>query len=409
MRNLLLAFRNVLRHKRKTFAVLLPLIIGLAGLVVFQGFLSEMTRAWRDQSILGGIGYLQVAGTSGYFEDGEFNPYDYPFPQSEQVSKQLAGEPGVKAVFPSTGFVAMAGLGEESTSLLVKAYPIERMYFSPNKGVVKAPSDRFSLGTLQAGNALRPGDRNVLILGQTLARILKAGVGDTVTLMAILPGGQLTGRDFVIGGIFTAPQQDNLFGYTDYDTAVDFTHLSQPPVLDVLLDGVGRVDSVAASLTPRVSFRTWKELSTTYVQVNSLLSNFLTVIRLVILIVTLFILANVMNRVVLERMREWGTLRALGTKKRSILALVILEGSLMGTVGGALGILLGVGMAALINLRGGLSYHQAEQVVQIFVRPGLNSVLINVVPAIFVGGLAAFLPALRAIKLSPSECLRVAA
>jgi len=407
MRNLLLAFRNVLRHKRKTLAVLLALIVGLAGMVVFQGFLTEMTHAWRDQSILGGVGHLQVAGKSGYFEDGEFNPYDYPFLQSSQVAAQLAREPGVMAVFPSTGFVAMAGYGEESTSLLIKAYPPERMFFAPNKGVLKAPSDRFSLGTLQAGNAIRPGDRNVLVLGQTLARVLKVGVGDTVTLMAILPGGQLTGRDFVIGGIFTSPQQDNLFGYTDYDTALDFTQITQPPVLDVLLDGVGRVSSVVASLPAGLSFRTWKDLATTYVQVNSLMTNFLTVIRRVILIVTLLILANVMNRVVVERMREWGTLRAMGTKKRDILALVVWEGSLMGALGGVLGIALGFGIAAVINLRGGLQYHQAEQIIQILVRPGLNSMLVNIIPAILVGGAAAFFPGLRAIRLSPAECLRV--
>jgi putative ABC transport system permease protein len=224
--------------------------------------------------------------------------------------------------------------------------------------------------------------------------------------MTILPGSQLTGRDFVIGGIFTAPQQDNLFGYTDYDTAVDFTQLAQAPVLDVLLDGVSRVDSVAASLPAGVSFRTWKDLATTFVQVNSLLYSILSVIRVVILLVTLFILANVMNRVVVERMREWGTLRALGTKKRGILAIVVWEGTLMGALGAALGIVLGFAIATAINLRGGLTFNQGAQITQIFVYPGLNTVLVNIIPAALVGGLAAFFPALRAIRLSPSECLR---
>jgi putative ABC transport system permease protein len=406
MRNLLLAFRNVLRHKRKTFAVLVALIIGLAGLVVFQGFVSDLMREWRDESILSGIGHLQVAGKPGYFDDGEFNPYDYPFPQSAKVASQLEREPGVRAVFPSTGFVAIAGFGDESTNLLVKGYPTDRMFFAAQTGLVKPPPDRFFLGTLQAGNPIRPGDHNVLILGQTIARILKASVGDTVTLMTILPGSQLTGRDFVIGGIFTAPQQDNLFGYTDYDTAVDFTQLAQAPVLDVLLDGVGRVDTVAASLPAGVSFRTWKDLATTFAQVNSLLYSILSVIRVVILLVTLFILANVMNRVVVERMREWGTLRALGTKKRGILAIVVWEGGLMGALGAALGIVLGFAIATAINLRGGLTFNQGAQITQIFVHPGLDSVLVNIIPAALVGGLAALFPALRAIRLSPTECLR---
>jgi len=121
MRSLVLASRNLLRHKRKTLVVLSALIVGLAGLVVFQGFLSEMMRVWRDNSILSGAGHLQVAGETGYFEDGEFNPYAYCFPKAAQVAARLLKEPGVEAVFPSTGFVAMAGFGEASKTILVKA------------------------------------------------------------------------------------------------------------------------------------------------------------------------------------------------------------------------------------------------------------------------------------------------
>ena len=252
MRNLMLASRNLLRHKRKTLAVLSALIVGLAGLVVFQGFLSEMMRIWRDSSILSGVGHLQVAGEPGYFEDGEFNPYAYPFPKAAQVAARLLEEPGVEAVFPSTGFVAMAGFGDASKTILVKAYPAERSFFAPRKGATKAPSDRFLLGTLESGDPIRPGERDTLVLGAGSARILGAVAGDTVTLMAILPGGQLTGRDFVVSGIFSVlPGQDDLYAYTDYDTAADFTGLSGPPVLDVLLDGVDRVDAVAASLSAR--------------------------------------------------------------------------------------------------------------------------------------------------------------
>jgi len=163
---------------------------------------------------------------------------------------------------------------------------------------------------------------------------------------------------------------------------------------------------VAASLPNSVSFRSWKDLSPLYVQVNSMLAGFLAVIRTVILLVTLFILANTMNRVVVERMREWGTLRAMGAKKRDILFIVVWEGCLMGAAGAVLGILLGFGIATVINLSGGLSFAQGPFMWVIFDRPGLDSIILNVVPATLVAGLAAILPGRKAIRLSPSECLR---
>ena len=407
MRNLMLAARNLLRHKRKTLMVLSALIIGMAGVVVFQGFLGEMMRIWRDNSILSGIGHLQVAGSDGYFEDGTFNPYAYQFSKAPQVIARLQGEPGVKAVFPSTGLVAIVGFGDQSKTLLIRAFPAERMFFPPGKEVVKAPNDKFLLGTLESGSPIGIDSRNVLLLGVTSARVLGVHTGDTVTLMAILPGGQLTGRDFVVGGTFSViPGQDDLYAYTDYQTAADFTGLTQPPVLDVLLDGVDRVDSVLSSLPPDVKFRTWKDLATLFVQVNSMLATFLGVIRSIILLVTLFILANTMNRIVMERMREWGTLRAVGTPKRSILALVLLEGCLMGAAGSFLGILLGFGIATLINLLGGMGFQQGPMHWVVFNKPGFDAVVLNVIPATIVAGLAAILPGLKAIRLSPSECLR---
>jgi ABC-type antimicrobial peptide transport system permease subunit len=113
-----------------------------------------------------------------------------------------------------------------------------------------------------------------------------------------------------------------------------------------------------------------------------------------------------MNRIVMERMREWGTLRAVGTPKRSILALVLLEGCLMGAAGSFLGILLGFGIATLINLLGGMGFQQGPMHWVVFNKPGFDAVVLNVIPATIVAGLAAILPGLKAIRLSPSECLR---
>src|SRR5208283_1118720 len=119
---------------------------------------------------------------------------------AELEMDKVRKEPGVEAVFPSTGFTSIAGFGDKSATLLVKAYPADRMYFAPPAGpgstAAEAPRDRFSLGVLVAGSAPSPSDRDRIVLGETAARILGVRAGDIVTLMGILPEGALNGRDF---------------------------------------------------------------------------------------------------------------------------------------------------------------------------------------------------------------------
>jgi len=406
MKDLVIAWRSILRHARRTIVTVSALVVGLAGMVVFQGFLGQMMQGFRDGTILSGLGHLQVAASSQYFVDGEFNPFAYGLADSANLEASLEKQPGVSAVFPSTGFVAVAGLGDQSATLLVKAYPPDRMYFAPTSGIVTPPADRFNLGTLVAGSTLKPHDSDKLVIGETASRVLGAKVGDVVTVMAILPGGNLEGRDFIISGIFSSPGRDKSFAYTDYQSAADFIRMRAPPVLMVIARDISAVPAIAGSLPRNVAFRTWKDLALLYVQVSSILGSFLSVIRAIILLVTLFILANSMNRTVLERMREWGTLRALGTKKRDILFVILWEGCLQGLVGAAAGIAFGFLVSAIIDASGGLKYHNGAQAFAIMVRPGLDSVWLNLVPAVLTAVLAAVLPGLRAVRLTPSQCLR---
>lgn len=406
MRELVIAWRNLLRNGRRTLTTLAALIVGLAGMVVFQGFLGESMRSFRDSTILSGIGHLQIAGGPGYFADGEFNPFAYQLSDARSLEAKLEREPGVAAVFPSIGFTAIAGKGDQSATLLVKGYPAERMYFAPASGVVRPPADRFQLGTLVAGTPPSPGERDRLVLGETAARVLNAKPGEVVTLMAILPHGGLAGQDFTVAAIYRSPGLDKSFAFTDFTSAASFIGLSAPPVLDVLAKSIASVPAIARSLPPSVAYRTWHQLATLYVQVNTMLMSFLNVIRGIILLVTLFILGNAMSRAVFERMREWGTLRAIGTKRREVLLIVLLEGCLQGLLGALLGIALGFAVAAAINLGGGLPLHTAGQTFLVPVRPSFSSVWLNLAPAIVVAGLAALLPGLRAVRLSPSECLR---
>jgi putative ABC transport system permease protein len=406
MKTIAMAWRNVLRQKRRTLITLSALIIGLCGVVVFQGYIASLMKNFRDSTIRAGIGHLQIAEAPAYFEDGEFNPYAYALKDSKQLLDGLSGKPGVLAAFPSTGFTSIAGMGEKSVTLLVKGYPPERMFFAPAAGQVVPPSDRFGLGTLLSGTPPQAGERDRIILGETAARILGAGPGSVVTLMAVLPSGGLNGRDFTVEGIYRSLGRDKIFAFTDYATALDFTGMSGAAVIHVLAKNVADTNGIAARLPRGLTVHTWHDLATYFVQVNTMFSGFLNVIRAIILLVTLFIMANTMNRIVLERMREWGTLRAMGMKKKSVLLLVVLEGCFQGIVGAAIGVALGFGVSALLNVHGGVPFTVDGQKVMVRLLLSGQSVWWNLALAGVFAAAASFLPGLRAVRLTPSECLR---
>lgn len=406
MKTIVMAWRNLFRQKRRTLLTLSALVIGLCGVVVFQGYIGSMMRSFRSATIRSGIGHLQVAASSSYFQDGEFNPYAFALKDEQGVMASLRDDPRVLAVFPSTGFTAIAGMGEKTVTLLVKAYPAERMHFSSIGRPPTQPEDRFTLGTMIGGTAAGPGQKDQVVLGETAARVLGAKPGSVVTLMAVLPGGALNGRDFTVSGVYRSAGRDKIFAFTDYDTAVEFTGLTAAPVIHVLVNDITAVDALAARLPRGVAWRTWHDLATYFVQVNTMFGGFLSVIRSIILLVTLFILANSMNRIVMERMREWGTLRAVGTKKRTVLFLVVMEGCFLGIVGAAMGVVLGFGVSLLINQAGGIPFTADGQRVAVKLLLSGQSVWLNIIPAAVVGALASLLPGIRAVKLTPSECLR---
>jgi putative ABC transport system permease protein len=145
-------------------------------------------------------------------------------------------------------------------------------------------------------------------------------------------------------------------------------------------------------------------------QVNQLMSGLdagLMMSSLVALLVGIFLIYNTISIGVVQRKRELGILRALGTTRRQTLALFVLEGLLFGVVGSTLGAGLGVGLAkVLLNA-------VAQTVSEIYVQVAVTNVSVD--PKLLAGGfvlgvigavVAALVPAREAMRVSPVETLR---
>jgi putative ABC transport system permease protein len=124
-------------------------------------------------------------------------------------------------------------------------------------------------------------------------------------------------------------------------------------------------------------------------------------------VVVLLGIVNAMLMSVLERVREIGTMLAVGMRRRQVVTMFILEGLVLGVIGGTLGALLGAAVVGWLN-RVGVSLpapgSSAPNLIRPFV-PGLYLVR-SVLLAAIGSALAALWPARRASLLRPVEALQ---
>jgi putative ABC transport system permease protein len=165
----------------------------------------------------------------------------------------------------------------------------------------------------------------------------------------------------------------------------------------------GAADTAAESLplrlTPQAPERWTAEVPRVPIDVAEGISSDLRNLSLAMAALVMFIgavaIGNAMMRSVFERMPEIGLRRALGARSRHVLALLVIEATLIGTVAGVLGVAVGVVVSVAVALRNDWPIAVSVWAVAVAV-PG----------AMAVGALGGLLPAITAIRITPSQALR---
>ena len=127
----------------------------------------------------------------------------------------------------------------------------------------------------------------------------------------------------------------------------------------------------------------------------------------VALVVAAIGLMNAMFTAVAERTRIIGVLRALGARRRHILSIFILEASILGIIGVALGVVIGFAAGAfIVSFTRGLGMGMGGAPVGISVYLSPLHLAVSVLIPLALTILGALPPAYRASKLEPAQALR---
>jgi putative ABC transport system permease protein len=402
---LLLAFRNVFRNRRRTIMTLFVVGGGVAGLLMAGGYFAFMTHGLRESTINNGLGHLQIF-TADHFRRDDVRVLDTGIENWREVAARVASAQHVRGVAPRIDFYGMVSNGTKAAGFMGSAVDpdAERSLGFVTRVVEGRDLDAKPSGEVEA------------LVGAGLAKSMGVKVGDGLTVLAMTSDGALNGVDIQIVGIVNSGVAELDARYVRITLAAAQRLLQSDRVTNLVvgLDSTDNTDLAYAELTPRLhgmpqemTLKKWIDLATYYKQVNTMFNGIFLFMGMIVFFMVLMSSVNTLLMAMLERTREIGTMLAMGTPRLWVVALFMVEATLLGMMGAVAGVVGGNLLGILLNASGlhlppppGYTVPMPFRVLHVPAQMIGASLLVIVSLA-----LASILPAIRASRLQIAEAL----
>lgn len=406
-----LSARNLMRYRRRTLLTAGLITLGVVAMLLFIAAAGSFKRVMVGQITDSMLGHLQVH-RKGYVASVDNLPLNLNIGAGmlQRVQAELAAEPAIAATSVRLKLGAMFSNFAETTSIRLNG-------IDPQAEDATAPGLRTRLiEGAREGPLVAPGQ---LLIPDLIAKGMKVKVGDTVVLVATNRDGSVNGKNFTVRGVLepvTGPGGRD--GYLHAADARELLRLDEAEAMEVAvrLKNLGDLARVEAALAARLDrlvgkegrpvleLHSWQALSP-FANIASMIDLMTLFIRVMLVAIVLVSVMNVMLMAVYERIREIGTLAAIGTPPRRILGLYVGEGLLLGLIGAAAGVVISFGVVALLNVHP-LEFPFGRQIVTL--RPTLSAPEVAAVALLVtaMSVLASLQPAWRASRMDPIQALR---
>jgi putative ABC transport system permease protein len=335
------AVQNTLRNRRRSLVTVSIAALGTAGILLAGGF-ALYTYESLAEAAARGYGHLVVGQPEQFVKDEE-TPLQHGLDNATELRQQLLADPAVRGVLPKIEFSGLISNGDKSIVMM---------------GLGVEPDSEFAVKgpflTIKSGNVLVSGSKEPeVMLGDALARNLKATPGSSMTLLASTTDGALNAMDVRVKGIFATgtPEIDKRLVYTDIATAQRLLNTNKVTSLGIFLTRMDQTLPMQAKFAkahPTLTVQTWEDQAFFYKSVRDLYDRIFGALGLIIGVIVVFVVTNTMSMAIIERTREIGTLRALGTLPGQMLRTLSLEGMVLGGVGALAGAAIALGVSIFL-------------------------------------------------------------
>lgn len=404
-----IALRNLIRFRRRTLLTTSLIAIGVLFVMVFISASSSFSNIIIGQITDSMLGHIQIH-KRGYMASIDSLPLTLNLSEKAWKKFQSVANkfPEIDSYSPRIKFGGMFSNFIDSTNIRING-----VY--PDMEIATIP---LLLSRIKDGDkTIKKGE---ILVPELLATGLKVKVGDLVVVIATNRDGSVNGKQFRVSGIIesvTGPGGRD--GYIHIEDAKDILRMEELEISEVALriKDFSKLNTINNLLNEKLSenknkkgkqifdVRTWEKLSPFY-NISKMIDIMTIFIKIMLIAIVLVSIMNVMIMAVYERIREIGTIAAIGTMPEKILSLFLIEGFSLGVIGVVVGNLLAGISVFLMNVIG-ISFNFSRQ-SGYMLTPELKigDILLVSIVVIVMSVFATLQPAIKAAKMEPVEALR---
>ena len=398
-----IAFRNIFRQKRRTILTALAMAVGFTLLSLTIGLSDGAYGNIIAMFTRNRIGHIQVH-REGYLD----KPSIYKTINNvSAVGEAIQRTAGVEAWTPRVYGAGLGSVGEKSTVVQVIGVDVVR----------ETQATRFD-NKLIEGNTLAAIASHEAVIGKGLAKILSAKIGNEIVIFSQGADGSIANDLYKIVGI--AESGDDIT-----DRVACYLHIKDAQelfVLDgrvhkivVIVSNINHVAKITSTIEASLNDATldvapWQEVAKSFYRAMRTDQQGDAISRLVIMLIVAIGVLNTVLMSVLERTREYGVLKAVGTKPGQIFWLVVCEVVIIALGSICVGALLGVLVNYLLSIYG-ITYPEAityggMKFKTLYAEVNIRSLYIPAITVMLSATVVSLFPAIKAARIMPAKAMR---
>lgn len=424
-----LSWKNIWRNKVRSLVVIGAMAFGIFGGLFASAIYKGMSDRRMKEALTKEVSHIQIHDPK-FIENPEIG---LTLPDPAGIVRFVEGLPGVKAAVGRIKAVTMINSSAVSSGVTVlgidpdQEKEVSELYTAVYDSTMLVEKLKLTDPSIVAiylkdstGTWFTGTWRNPIVIGETLARKLKVKINSKIVLTFQSADGNLTGGSFRVCGIYRV--ENNAFEEMNvYVRKPDLANLAALSPADahevaIFMSEPGMADATMKILKteyPGLDIMDWKTLLPDVAMLNDQVV-IMSVIMMVIILAALgFGIVNTMLMVVLERVKEFGMLIAVGMNKAKVFNMIILESVLLCITGALAGMAISAVVIEIFHNKGIDLTSYAQKGMEAWgysaiMYPGLtwDFYLIVAFLVVLTGLAASAYPAWKALKLNPADALR---